>query len=94
VNRIVTERIVKGECLCFVRRLHWESYSDYIQQPYVITHLCIYCLFKQIYCLNACTTLLLYVLLNKLHDIKTVLKLKHICYTVTILTVFIVNCSG
>jgi hypothetical protein len=70
------------------------SYSDYRQQHNVFTQLYNFCLFIQISCLNVCITHLLYVLLNKLHDIKTVLKLKYICYTTTFLTVFIVDCSG
>jgi hypothetical protein len=84
--------MVKGECVCFVGRLYWESYSDYRQQDNVITQLYIYHLFINIYRLTVCVTQLLYVLLNRLHDVKPVLKVKHICYTITFLTVFIVNC--
>jgi hypothetical protein len=39
VNEIFLERMVKCKCICFVRMLYLESYSDYIQQCNVVTQL-------------------------------------------------------
>jgi hypothetical protein len=42
VKRIVSERRVKFECVCFVRRLYWENYSDYREKRNVIIQLFVY----------------------------------------------------
>jgi len=65
----------RGNVCVFLRRLFYCNYEYFILQRHVMTHLFI----NTIHCITAGFTHVLHDLLNKIHDIKTELKLKNIC---------------